>query len=123
MSGEFDTSVNALPWKGQYRPAYKLYPGENWRMVKRNGAPVECDTAGQALAIAQETVDDITTAPRVLDEAELLAEAWGTKDFRPQKDAELTAERENIFGATPSMLFKKGGGTIPVETRRMRARV
>lgn len=120
MSGEFDTSVTALPWKGQYRPAYKLYPGENWRMVKRNGAPVECETAGQALTIARETVDDITTAPRVLDEAEQLAEMWGARNFRAEKDAALTAERECLFGVSPSMLFKKGGGTIPVETKRRR---
>lgn len=41
-----------MPWNGRYRPML-LFAFKRWRYVRKDDAPVECDTASQAIEVAK----------------------------------------------------------------------
>lgn len=108
-----------LPWKGRYRPMFKLFANEAWRYVRKGGKPVECETAAQAIEAAKECVKAILNptirAEKVEAEAAipdfLDPEAWSRE--RAERQA---AEQEEAFGT----IFVK---SRPVKVQRSRRRV
>ena len=48
MTKDFLPESSQMPYVSRYRPLFKLFAGENGRFVRKDGQPVECDTATQA---------------------------------------------------------------------------
>lgn len=87
--------------KGRYRPLFRLFCSDRWKFVRKNGVPVECDTASEAVAAAKDCVkailnpqirsETMETVPAVPDF--LNPEAWNRE--RAERQA---AEQEEAFG-------------------------
>jgi len=65
---DFLPEYRYLPWKGGYRPMFRLFTSDRWRLVRKDGEPVSCGTAGAALAEAKECVRRILN-PEIRAEA------------------------------------------------------
>jgi hypothetical protein len=115
----YQPETNVLPISGKYRPMYRLYPHERWRLIRKDKKPVECDTAYQAKKIAEEMVDAIVNPAHLIDdEPQPLGDI---EEWRRLRTASVAAEKQRVFGAAgPTRLFIKGR-EIKVEKRRARA--
>lgn len=104
---------------GRYRPIFKLFASGGWKFVRKDGKPVECDTAAEAVLAAKECVkailnpqiraETMEAAPSIPDFLD--AEAW-----RRDREAVLTKEQEEAFGT----IFVRHRA-VKVERRRARA--
>ncbi|MFC5385171.1 hypothetical protein ACFPLB_04225 [Aquamicrobium segne] len=89
---------------GRYRPLFRLFCSDRWKFVRKNGVPVECDTAREAVEAAKECVKAILN-PKIRSEGmeispaipEFLdAEAWSRE--RAEKQAQQQEETfETVF--------------------------
>lgn len=121
MSKAFLPEYGQMPYGDRYRPLFKLFAGENWRFVRRDGKPVECDTAGQAIEAAKECVKRILNPVIRAEEIEAPASDALVDEvaaFLARRDQEVAEERAK-FGAM-STVFLKGGRQVRVETRQRR---
>lgn len=116
---DFLPEYRYLPWKGGYRPMFRLFTSDRWKLVRKDGAPVSCGTASQALAEAKECVRRIlnpeirsVTAedPTIPDFLDL--EAWSRE--RAARQAE---EQQEAFGT----IFVRSR-PVKVEHAKRRAR-
>jgi hypothetical protein len=97
---------------------FKLFAGENWRFVRKDGQPVECDTATQAIDAARACVKAILNpdiCAKVIEHDAMLDEV---AEWRQRNDAEAAEERARAF-LGPESLFTKDRRVI-VERRRAR---
>ncbi|TKT79999.1 hypothetical protein [Aquamicrobium sp. LC103] len=118
----FLPDYSALNISGRYRPAFKLFAGENWRFVRKDGKPVECDTAGQAIEAAKECVKRILNPEIRAEQIEAPvndALADEVQAFLARREQEVAEERAK-FGAM-STVFTRSGKQVPVEVKRRRA--
>ena len=112
MSDQPETQ--ALSFNGKYRPMYRLKPTDRWNCVAR-----AYETASQAIAVADTIIEALTRPAHVLEEE--MHPLGNPDDWRREKDAELAAERERVFGSTRSGIIYLGGGkTVAVEPRHRR---
>jgi hypothetical protein len=118
MTKDFLPEYGQMPYGSRYRPLFKLFAGENWRFVRKDGQPVECDTATQAIDAARECVKTILNPvirAEVIEPDAMLDEV---AEWRQRKEAEAAEERARAF-LGPETLFTKGRQVV-VERRRAR---
>lgn len=113
MSDEFLPDYSQMPWNGRYRPLFKLFATERWRYVRKDGEPVECDTAGQAIEAAKACVKRILN-PTIYAERKAVAEdVLGVAAWHEQRAARTAQDQEAALGA---IIVK--GRQVKVERRR-----
>lgn len=120
----FLPDYSQMPWNGRFRPLFRLFAGESWRMVRAGGAPVECETAAAAVTAAKAHVERILN-PKLRSETmepanDALSEE--VREFLARRDGEAAEERKRVFGADcPSTVYLRGGRTVAVEMKRRRS--
>ncbi|UPT53378.1 hypothetical protein [Synechococcus phage Ssp-JY39] len=120
MTKAFLPEYGQMPFGEKYRPLFKLFAGENWRFVRKDGKPVEYDTAGQAVDAAKECVKRILNPAIRSEEIEAPSSdalAGEAAAFLARRDQEAEEQKARVF-ASMSMVFLKGGRTVAVERRR-----
>lgn len=113
MSGEFLPDYSSMPWKGRYRPLFKLFASERWRYVRKDGEPVECDTASQAIEAAKACVRRILNPAIYSERAAVAADVLGVAAWHEQRAARAAQDQEAALGA---VIIK--GRQVRVERRR-----
>lgn len=111
----FLPDYNCVPWNGRYRPLFKLFAGENWRMVRANKAPVECDTPSQAITAAKDHVKRILNPAIRSETVEADPDPLGVDAWRQERAGRAEKDQREAFGS----IFKRGR-EIKVETKRAR---
>lgn len=122
MTKAFLPEYGQMPYGDKYRPLFRLFADENWRFVRKDGQPVECDTAGQAIEVAKECVKRILNPVIRSEEIEAPANdalADEAAAFLARRDQEAEGERAKF--AAMSTVFLKGGKQVAVERVRRRA--
>lgn len=64
---EFLPDYKWMQVNGRYRPLFRLFCSDRWKFVRKNGVPVECGTASEAVAAAKECVKAILN-PKIRSE-------------------------------------------------------
>ena len=113
---EFLPDYSSMPFNGRYRPLFKLFSTDNWKFVRENGAPVERDTAHQAIQAAKECVRRILNPEIRAEQADTVADVLGVDAWRREKAAQAAGDQEAVLGA---VIVR--GKTVKVERRRARA--
>lgn len=121
MTKAFLPEYSQMPVGDRYRPLFRLFADENWRFVRKGGAPITCDTAGQAIEAAKECVKAILN-PVIRSEVmeETVSDILGIEEWRRRREADAAEEMSRAF-AGPETVIAKGGRTVVVERRRVRA--
>lgn len=113
MERDFLPDYASLSLGGRYRPMFKLFTGESWRTVRRDGGkPMCCDTAGQAIAAAKEHVRSILNK-QIRAERAAPADPLGLDAWHQQRTARAA---EAATAALGGIIHKQR--IIPVERRR-----
>lgn len=99
MSGEFLPDYSHMPWNGRYRPLFKLFATERWRYVRKDGAPVECDTASQAIEAAKACVRRILNPTIYAEKAAVAEDVLGVAQWHEQRAARAAQDQEAALGA------------------------
>ena len=124
MSKTFLPEWGQMPDGVMYRPIFKLFAGDDWKMVLVNKQPVKCATAGQAIAAAKEHVESILNPKIRSEQIEMIdADVLGIEEWRQRREQEASEERERVFGGNvPATIFPgRGRPPVAVEYRRRRA--
>ena len=126
MTKEFLPEYSQMPYGTRYRPLFRLFAGENWRFVRKDGEPVECDTAGQAITAAKECVKRILNPAIRSEQIEQAPAIDALADevtaFLARREQEAEQEKVRVFGDVgPSTVFLRGGRQVQVEHKRRRA--
>lgn len=122
MTKAFLPEYSQMPVGSRYRPLFRLFAGEAWKFVRKDGQPIECDTAIQAVDAAKECVKRILNP--VIRSEQIEAPAYDAladeaAAFLARRDQEVAEERAR-FGAM-STVFLRSGKQVPVEVKRRRA--
>mgnify|MGYP001057860441 CR=1 FL=1 len=96
---EFLPDYSSMPWNGRYRPLYKLFASDGWRYVRKDGQPVECDTASQALDAAKDCVKRILNPTIYAERAETVKDVLGVAEWHEQRAARAAVDQEATLGA------------------------
>lgn len=126
MTKEFLPEYSQMPYGSRYRPLFRLFAGENWKFVRKDGQPVECDTATQAAAVAKECLTRILNPAIRSEHAETAPVPDALADevaaFLARREQEAEHEKVRVFGDVgPSTVFLRGGRQVQVEHKRRRA--
>ena len=113
MSDEFLPDYSQMPWNGRYRPLFKLFASERWRYVRKDGEPVECDTAGQAIEAAKACVKRILNPAIYAERAAIAEDVLGVAAWHEERAARTAQDQEAALGA---IIVK--GRQVKVERRR-----
>lgn len=113
MSGEFLPDYSQMPWNGRYRPLFKLFATERWRYVRKDGEPVECDTAGQAIEAAKACVKRILNPAIYAERTAVAEDVLGVAAWHEERAARSAQDQEAALGA---IIVK--GRQVKVERRR-----
>lgn len=112
---DFLPDYSSMPVNGRYRPLFKLLSTDNWRFVRKDGAPVECDTAHQAIEAAKECVRQILNPEIRSEKAEAIADVLGVDQWRRERAERTAGDQEAVLGA---VIVR--GRTVKIERRRAR---
>ena len=123
---QFLPEYTALPIGSVYRPAFKLFAGESWRFVRKDGKPVECSSASEAITAAKDCVKRILNPAIRSEQIEAFPSTEALADevtlWRQRREQEVSEEKQRAFGSHgPSTVFLRGGKTVAVEYKRRRA--
>lgn len=126
MTKEFLPEYSQMPYGSRYRPLFRLFAGENWRFVRKDGEPIECATASQAINEARECVKRILNPAIRSEEMETAPASAALADevtaFLARREQETEEEKVRVFGDVgPSTVFLRGGRQVQVEHKRRRA--
>jgi hypothetical protein len=126
MTKAFLPEYSQMPYGSRYRPLFRLFAGENWRFVRKDGQPIECDTAGQAIAAAKECLTRVLNPAIRSEQIEqapaLDALADEVQAFLDRREQAADEEKVRVFGDVgPSTVFLRGGRQVQVEHKRRRA--
>lgn len=113
---DFLPDYSSMPFNGRYRPLFKLFSTDNWKFVRENGAPVERDTAHQAIQAAKDCVRRILNPEIRAEQAEIVEDVLGVEEWRRDRAAQAAGHQEAVLGA---VIVR--GKTVKVERRRARA--
>ncbi|WP_379069281.1 hypothetical protein ACHMW4_04115 [Mesorhizobium sp. UC22_110] len=113
---DFLPDYSSMPANGRYRPLFKLLSTDNWRFVRRDGKPIEVDTARQAIEAAKECVRQILNPEIRAEKAEAIADVLGVEEWRRERAAQAAGDQEAVLGA---VIVR--GRTVKIERRRARA--
>lgn len=83
-------------------------------LVDADGKPQRFATASLALRHGRKAVAATKTAPTPE------ADPFGIRTWRAERDADLKAERERVFGTSGPVTLERGGRTVVIERRRRR---
>lgn len=123
MTKAFLPEYGQMPYGEKYRPLFKLFAGENWRFVRKDGKPMEYDTAGQAVDAAKECVKRILNPAIRCEEIEAPSNdalAGEAAAFLARRDQEAEEQKARVF-ASMSTVFLRSGKQVQVERVRRRA--
>lgn len=109
MSRTFLPKGHYMPWRGQYRPMFRLYKESPWELVPKC---VPCSTAGQAIAAADAYLEAKLNPPIRCEKAEPTADALGVADWHERRAARQAEQQEQALGG---VIVK--GRTVVVERR------
>lgn len=112
---DFLPDYSSMPVNGRYRPLFKLLSTDNWRFVRKDGKPVEVDTAGQAIEAAKECVRQILNPEIRAEKAEVVSDVLGVEEWRREKAERTAGDQETVLGA---VIIR--GRQVKVERRRAR---
>ena len=124
MTKSFLPDYSQMQIGSKHRPLFRLFAGEGWKFVRKDGRPLEFDTSIQAIEAAKECVRAILNPPiraeqtaPVEIELDLRIEEW-----RRQREEQALQERQRVFGTDgPSMIFPgRGRPAVAVEHRKAR---
>lgn len=126
MTKEFLPEYSQMPHGRKYRPLFRLFAGENWKFVRKDGKPVECDTAGQAVNEARECVkrilNPVIRSEQVEQAPAMDALADEVTAFLARREQETEQEKVRVFGEVgPSTAYLRGGRQVQVEHKRRRS--
>lgn len=113
---DFLPDYNQMPWQGRYRPLFKLFSTDGWKFVRRDGQPIECDTAHQAIEAAKECVRRILNPEIRAEKAEQVADILGVEQWRRERAGQAAGDQEAVLGA----LIVKGRQVRVERVRRAR---
>jgi len=117
LSRTFYPEISFMPAGGVYRPLFRLFSDENWRMVRKDGKPVERNTAGEARQAARDCLEAILNPPlrsETMAETET-ADILGIAEWHETRAARAAEEQQAAFGTVSVK-----GRVIEVERRRAR---
>lgn len=125
MTKAFLPEYSQMPVGDRYRPLFKLFAGESWRFVRKDGKPVECSSAAEATTAAKDCVKRILN-PAIRSQqigasppTDALADEVTL--WRQRRAQEAEEEKQRAFGVDrPSTVFLRGGKTVAVEYKRRR---
>ncbi|HWK65376.1 MAG TPA: hypothetical protein VNS34_10570 [Rhizobiaceae bacterium] len=126
MTKEFLPEYSQMPYGSRYRPLFRLFAGENWRFVRKDGQPVECDTAIQAIAAAKECLTRVLNPSIRSEQIEQAPAMDALADevtaFLARREQEAEQEKVRVFGDVgPSMIYPgRGRPPVAVEHRQRR---
>ncbi len=112
---DFLPDYSSMPFNGRYRPLFKLFSTDNWKFVRENGAPVERDTAHEAIEAAKDCVRRILNPEIRAEQAEIVADVLGVEEWRRERAGRAAGDQEAVLGA---VIVR--GKTVKVERRRAR---
>ena len=112
---DFLPDYSSMPVNGRYRPLFKLLSTDNWRFVRKDGKPIEVETAGQAIEAAKECVRQILNPEIRAEKAEAIADVLGVEEWRRARAERTAGDQEAVLGA---VIIR--GKTVRVERRRAR---
>lgn len=114
---DFLPDYGQMPWKGRYRPMFKLFATDGWRYVRKDGQPVECDTAAKAIDAAKECVKRILNPEIRAEQVHRDALADEVTLWRQRRAGEAAEAQEAALGA----IVVKGRQVKVQRVRRARA--
>lgn len=121
---DFLPEYSQMPVGDRYRPLFRLFAGEDWHYVRKDGKPVECSTISQAIAEAKDCVRRILNPEIRVEHIETMANdalADEVQAFFSRRDQDAEDERERVFGGIDrSTLYLRGGRQVQVESKRRR---
>jgi hypothetical protein len=121
---DFLPEYSQMPVGDRYRPLFRLFAGEGWRYVRKDGRPVECATISQAISEAKDCVRRILNPEIRVEHIEAVANdalADEVQAFLAKREQEAEAEREKVFGGiVRSVIHMRGGRQVQVETIKRR---
>lgn len=98
---DFLPDYGHMPWKGRYRPMFKLFASDPWKYVRKNGVPVECDTASAAIAEAKECVKTILNPvirSETIEAAPAVPDFLNPKTWNDERAERAAQEQQETFG-------------------------
>lgn len=118
---DFLPEYSSMEINGRHRPLFRLFSGAGWKYVRKDGRPIECDSALAAVNAAKECVKAILNPPirseKLTSEVLVVPDILDVDAWRQSKAENEAAERERVFSGT---IFREGRA-IKVEKRRARA--
>ncbi|WP_144223449.1 hypothetical protein [Mesorhizobium amorphae] len=114
---DFLPDYSSMPFNGRYRPLFKLLSTDNWRFVRKDGMPIECDTASQAIEAAKDCVRHILNPEIRAEQADKVADVLGVEQWRRERAAQAAGDQEAVLGA----VIVKGRQVKIERVRRARA--
>ncbi|PSJ60769.1 hypothetical protein [Pseudaminobacter soli (ex Li et al. 2025)] len=118
---DFLPEYRYLPWKGGYRPMFRLFTSDRWKLVRKDGEPVSCNTASQALAEAKECVRRILNPEiraETADTDPAIPDFLDSDEWRRERAARTAEEQQEAFGT----IFVRSK-PVTIEYVKRRARV
>lgn len=103
---------------GRYRPLFRLFDGDGWKYVRKDGKPVQCATLSEAIAEAKACVRRILN-PEIRAEisaAETVADVLGIASWHEERATRAAQEQQAAFGT----IFVRHK---PVAVERRRSRI
>lgn len=115
---DFLPDYSCMSINGRHRPLFKLFASDGWRYVRKDGQPVECDTAAKAIDAAKECVKRILNPEIRAEQVHHDALADEVTLWRQRRAGEAAEAQEAALGA---IIVK--GRQVKVERlgRRVRA--
>jgi len=123
MSKEFlpEWCGKAMETRDGYRALYRLFEGDAWKMVSKNGRPLVFAQKAEARAAARALVKQIINPTLRTMHAEAAPVDDEVEAWRRDRDAAIEAERASVFRDMPTSAVKgKRGNLVRVERRRAR---
>jgi hypothetical protein len=125
MTKSFLPEYSQMPVGSRYRPLFRLFADEAWKFVRKDGKPIECDTAGQAVEAAKECVKLILNPPIRAEKLTCDPEPaidLGIDEWRQRREQEAAEERARLFGSEGTTIYLGHGRTAVVVEHRHRRR-
>lgn len=95
----FLPDYSSMSINGKHRPLFKLFLTDGWRYVRKEGQPVECDSAAQAIEAAKECVKRILNPEIRAEQVHRDALADEVTLWRQKRAGEAAEAQEAALGA------------------------
>ncbi|TPJ70476.1 MULTISPECIES: hypothetical protein [unclassified Mesorhizobium] len=99
MTRDFLPEYSQMPRGSRYLALYRLFAGSGWKYVRKDGAPVECDTASQAIEAAKECVKRILNPEIRSEQAAVVEDVLGVEAWQRARAGQAAEIQESALGA------------------------